>query len=52
MNMVLLGALVRISGIVKKETLVQALKEALPERHHHLIPLNVKAIDMGIGLVD
>ncbi len=51
MNMLLLGALVEITGIVEKDALVQALKEALPERHHHLIPLNIKAIDMGIELV-
>jgi 2-oxoglutarate ferredoxin oxidoreductase subunit gamma len=51
MNMLLLGLLVKINNIVKKETLVQALKEALPERHHHLIPLNVKAIEMGMGLI-
>lgn len=51
MNMLLLGVLVKINNIVKKETLVQTLKEALPERHHHLIPLNVKAIEMGIKLI-
>jgi 2-oxoglutarate ferredoxin oxidoreductase subunit gamma len=51
MNMLLLGALVEITEIVKKETLVQTLKEALPERHHHLIPLNIEAIDMGMALV-
>ena len=51
MNMLLLGVLVKINNIVKKETLVQALKEALPERHHHLIPLNVKAIEMGMKLI-
>lgn len=51
MNMLLLGVLVKINNIVKKETLVQALKEALPERHHHLIPLNVKAIEMGMKMI-
>jgi 2-oxoglutarate ferredoxin oxidoreductase subunit gamma len=51
MNMILLGVLVKINAIVKKDTLVNALKEALPERHHHLIPLNVKAIDMGMAHV-
>jgi 2-oxoglutarate ferredoxin oxidoreductase subunit gamma len=51
MNMLLLGVLVKINNIVKKETLVQTLKEALPERHHHLIPLNMKAIEMGMKLI-
>ncbi len=51
MNMLLLGVLVKINEIVKKETLLLALKETLPERHHHLIPLNKKAIDLGMKLV-
>jgi 2-oxoglutarate ferredoxin oxidoreductase subunit gamma len=50
MNMLLLGVLVKINKIVKKETLLLALKETLPERHHHLIPLNKKAIDLGMKL--
>ncbi len=51
MNMLVLGALVKVNPIVKKETLLVALKETLPERHHHLIPLNEKAIEMGMSLV-
>lgn len=51
MNMLILGALVKINQIVKKESLLVALKETLPERHHHLIPLNEKAIKMGMSLV-
>lgn len=51
MNMLLLGALVKLTETVKKESLMIALKDTLPERHHHLIPLNEKAINMGMGLV-
>ncbi len=51
MNMVVLGALVKINEVVKKESLLTALKDTLPERHHHLIPLNEKAIDLGMSLV-
>jgi 2-oxoglutarate ferredoxin oxidoreductase subunit gamma len=51
MNMLMLGVLVKINGIVKKESVLQALKETLPERHHHLIPLNKEAIDLGMTLV-
>jgi 2-oxoglutarate ferredoxin oxidoreductase subunit gamma len=51
MNMLMLGVLVKISGIVKKESVLQALKETLPERYHHLIPLNKEAIDLGMTLV-
>ena len=52
MNMIFLGALVRINGIVKKETLLTTLKETLPERYHHLLPLNEQAIDLGMSLVN
>jgi 2-oxoglutarate ferredoxin oxidoreductase subunit gamma len=51
MNMLVLGALVKLRGIVKRDTLMQALKETLPERHHHLIPLNEDAIELGMSLV-
>ena len=49
MNMLVLGALININGIVKKESLLIALKETLPKRHHHLIPLNEKAIELGMA---
>ena len=51
MNMLVLGALIKINHIVKKESLILALKETLPKRHHNLIPLNKKAIEIGINLV-
>ena len=51
MNMLMLGVLLKINGIVKKETVLLALKDTLPERHHHLIPLNKEAIDLGMTLV-
>jgi len=51
MNMLVLGSLMKVQAIVKTETLLEALKETLPERHHHLIPLNEKAIELGMSLV-
>ena len=51
MNMLILGALVKINKIVNKESILVALKETLPERHHSLIPLNEAAIELGMGLV-
>jgi len=51
MNMLILGSLVKLINIVKKGSLVVALKETLPERHHKLIPLNEKAIDLGMSKV-
>ena len=52
MNMLVLGVLVKLNKIVKKESLLIALKDTLPERYHHLIPLNEKAIELGMTLVD
>ncbi len=51
MNMVALGALIKINGVVKKESIVQALRETLPERYHHLLPLNERAIETGLSLI-
>ena len=48
MNMVVLGALLQInSDLVKKESVLLALKETLPERHHHIIPITEKALILG-----
>ena len=52
MNMLVLGALVKLNRIVNKESLLVALKDTLPERYHHLFPLNERAIELGMTLVD
>ena len=50
-NMFVLGALLRIHPIVSVDNVMQALRKTLPERHHDLLPLNEKAILMGMLLV-
>ncbi len=50
-NMVVLGALLKIKNIVPVESIIKGLKKTLPERHHHLIPMNEEAISRGMGLV-
>jgi 2-oxoglutarate ferredoxin oxidoreductase subunit gamma len=50
-NMILLGALLEARNLLDDETVVKGLKKTLPERHHHLIPLNVEAIAKGKTLV-
>lgn len=50
-NMLLLGALLEARNTVPDEAVVKALKKTLPERHHHLIPLNEQAIAKGKELV-
>jgi len=51
LNMIILGAFIKARGTVKPETVVKALYDVLPERHHKLIPLNEKAINIGMSLV-
>lgn len=51
MNMIVLGALVGLNQVVKPESLIVALKDTLPVRHHGLIPLNEKAIELGLAFV-
>jgi len=46
-NMVMLGAYVKRTGVVRLEVLPEALKRSLPERHHQLIPINLAAIQAG-----
>jgi len=46
-NMVVLGAFLARRPIVSMQNVLKALKEVLPERHHHLLPLNEKALNVG-----
>jgi 2-oxoglutarate ferredoxin oxidoreductase subunit gamma len=46
-NMVIVGAFLEKRPIVKIENIIKALKKVLPERHHHLIPVNEKALEIG-----
>lgn len=50
-NMVVLGALLKIKGLLPVESVIKGLKKTLPERHHHLIPMNEDAINRGMALV-
>ncbi len=49
-NMLLLGALLKIRGLVPVESVMKGLKKTLPERHHHLLPQNEAAILRGMEL--
>lgn len=50
-NMIILGALLKVNPVVDIESVMRGLKKALPERHHHLLPLNREAILKGMSLV-
>lgn len=51
MNMIVLGAFVKANGTVSPKTVEKALYKALPERHHKMIPLNLQALEVGMGLI-
>ncbi len=51
MNMVMLGAILAVRPMVPVSSVLEALKKVLPERHHHLLPLNQKALENGQSLV-
>lgn len=46
-NMILLGALVRITGVVTLDSVMKALQKNLPERRHHLLEPNRLALQRG-----
>jgi len=49
--MIVLGAYLKLKPIVKIENVIKGLKKSLPERHHHLIPMNEEALKVGLGAV-
>lgn len=51
-NMILLGALLACRPVVELDAVIRGLKKTLPERHHHLIPLNEQALRKGMSLVE
>ncbi len=50
-NMIVLGAYLKIRPIVEIENVIKGIKKSLPERHHHLIPMNVEGINRGLEIV-
>jgi 2-oxoglutarate ferredoxin oxidoreductase subunit gamma len=50
-NMIVLGALLGLRKLVPTDAVIRGLRKTLPERHHHLIPLNQEAINRGFELV-
>jgi 2-oxoglutarate ferredoxin oxidoreductase subunit gamma len=46
-NMIMLGAFLERRPIVSHKNVIKALKEVLPERHHHLLLLNEEALMRG-----
>ena len=51
-NMIILGGLLKVSPMLKIENVMKGLKETLPERHHHLLPVNEQAILRGMSIIE
>ena len=52
LNMIMLGAFLKKRPILKFENIIKGLKQVLPERYHHLLPLNEKALKRGMELIE
>ncbi|OJV35470.1 MAG: 2-oxoglutarate ferredoxin oxidoreductase subunit gamma [Bacteroidales bacterium 36-12] len=50
-NMIILGGLLKVRPIVEIGNVLLGLKKTLPSRHHHLLPMNEKAIHVGMELI-
>ncbi|NLG89646.1 MAG: 2-oxoacid:ferredoxin oxidoreductase subunit gamma [Clostridiaceae bacterium] len=48
-NIILLGKLVKEKNVVTVESFRKSLYEVLPERKHHMIPLEMEAFEIGMN---
>lgn len=51
-NMIVLGGMLKVCPMVKIESVMKGLKKSLPERHHKLLPMNEKAIERGMEIIE
>jgi len=51
-NMIVLGGFLKVKPIVDLESILKGLKKSLPERHHHMIPMNEGALQKGIEIIE
>jgi len=52
LNMVILGGLIKVRPIATVDNVLLGLKKSLPERHHHLLPMNETALKVGMDLIE
>lgn len=50
LNMIVLGAFIERSRVVDIASIMKAMRKVLPERYHHLLPLNEQALRRGMEL--
>lgn len=51
MNMIILGAYLQLRPVVSNESILEALQKVLPEKYHHLLPINRQALERGEAMV-
>jgi 2-oxoglutarate ferredoxin oxidoreductase subunit gamma len=51
-NMIVLGGYLKVNPVVQLENVIKGLKKSLPERYHHMIPDNEKAILRGMEIIN
>jgi 2-oxoglutarate ferredoxin oxidoreductase subunit gamma len=51
MNMIILGAYLHLKPVVSLDSILEALKKVLPEKYHHLLPVNEMALEKGEQLI-
>ncbi len=52
MNMIVLGAFLARVHVVSTAAVMEALRKVLPERYHHLLPLNEEALKRGMAMAE
>jgi 2-oxoglutarate ferredoxin oxidoreductase subunit gamma len=52
LNLVILGSFIAARKTVSPESIMKALKSVLPERYHHLLPVNQRAFEEGMALIE
>ena len=50
-NMLILGGLLQVEPLLQIENVLLGVKKSLPERHHHLLPMNEAAIHKGMEII-
>jgi 2-oxoglutarate ferredoxin oxidoreductase subunit gamma len=50
-NMIVIGGFIKVKPIFVVENVILGLEKVLPERYHHLIPLNESAIRRGMEII-
>jgi len=50
-NMIVIGGFLKIKPILQMDNVIKGLQKVLPERYHHLIPINEEAIKCGMGII-